>query len=78
MLGTPPDGPSARSGGFQHPSRVPLDGDPEDIAAEAAGPMRRGASVAERRVVTEAPIGQRPRSVRIQRPADPQSAERRE
>jgi hypothetical protein len=40
--------------------------------------MRRGASVAERRVVTEAPIGQRLRIVRIQRPADPRSADRRE
>ena len=77
MLETPPDEPLVQIQRVQHESRVHLDIETDDIAAEVMRLEKLGAKVAERLprwVVMQAPTGQRFCVVRVQRPGFPQNA----
>ena len=79
MLETPPDEPIVQIQRVDHESRVHLDIETDDIAAEVARLERLGARVVEplkRWVVMQAPTGQRFCVVRIQRPGFPKNANR--
>ncbi len=79
MLRTPPDEPIVEIQRVSHESRVHLDIETDDIAAEVARLERLGARVAqrlERWVVMQAPTGQRFCVVRPQRPGFPGGANR--
>lgn len=79
MLETPPEEPIVEIQRVDHPSRVHLDIETDDIAAEVSRLRQLGASVVERLerwVVMEAPTGQRFCVVRIQRPGYPKNANR--
>jgi len=79
MLETPPDEPIVEIQRVDHESRVHLDIETDDIAAEAARLEKLGARVVvrlERWAVMEAPTGQRFCVVRIQRPGFPKNANR--
>ena len=79
MLETPPDEPIVQIQRVDHESRVHLDIETDDIAAEVARLEKLGASVVnrlERWVVMQAPSGQRFCVVRIQRPGFPKNANR--
>jgi predicted enzyme related to lactoylglutathione lyase len=79
MLETPPDEPIVEIQRVDHESRVHLDIETDDIAAEAARLEKLGAKVVarlERWLVMEAPTGQRFCVVRIQRPGFPKNANR--
>ena len=79
MLETPEDEPIVQLQRVEHPSRVHLDIETDDIPAEVARLERHGARVVnrlERWVVMEAPSGQRFCVVRIQRPGFPKNANR--
>jgi len=79
MLETPPDEPIVQIQRVAHESRVHLDIETDDIAAEVTRLQALGAKVArrlERWVVMEAPTGQRFCVVRIQRPGFPKNANR--
>jgi glyoxalase superfamily protein len=70
MLETPPDEISVQIQRVEHESRVHLDIETDDIAAEVARLERLGATVDERKerwVVMRAPSGQRFCVVRVQR-----------
>ena len=70
MLETPPDEISVQIQRVDHDSRVHLDIETDDIAAEVARLERLGATVDERKerwVVMRAPSGQRFCVVRVQR-----------
>jgi hypothetical protein len=71
MLETPPDEPIVQIQRVEHESRVHMDIETDDIAAEVTRLTKLGATVAarlERWVVMEAPTGQRFCVVRVQRP----------
>ena len=77
MLETPPDEPIVQIQRVEHESRVHLDIESDDIAAEVARLETLGAKVVdrpERWVVMEAPTGQRFCVVRAQRPGFPKNA----
>jgi predicted enzyme related to lactoylglutathione lyase len=77
MLATPPDEPIVEIQRVDHPSRVHLDIESDDITAEVARLAKLGATVVERLerwVVMEAPTGQRFCVVRVQRPGFPKNA----
>ena len=77
MLATPPDEPIVEIQRVDHPSRVHLDIESDDITAEVARLTKLGATVVdrlERWVVMEAPTGQRFCVVRVQRPGFPKNA----
>ena len=77
MLETPPDEPIVQIQLVDHPSRVHLDIETDDIPAEVARLEKLGASVVkklERWVVMQAPSGQRFCVVRVQRPLWPKDA----
>jgi predicted enzyme related to lactoylglutathione lyase len=77
MLETPPDEPIVQIQRVEHESRVHLDIETDDIAAEVARLEKLGATVAqrlERWVVMQAPTGQRFCVVRVQRPGFPKNA----
>ena len=77
MLATPPDEPIVEIQRVDHPSRVHLDIESDDITAEVARLTNLGATVVdrlERWVVMEAPSGQRFCVVRVQRPGFPKNA----
>jgi hypothetical protein len=77
MLATPPDEPVVEIQRVDHESRVHLDIETDDIAAEVARLTKLGArEVArlKRWVVMEAPTGQRFCVVRVQRPGFPKNA----
>jgi len=77
MLETPPNEPLVQIQRVQHESRVHLDIETDDIAAEVLRLEKLGAKVAERLprwVVMQAPTGQRFCVVRVQRPGFPQNA----
>ena len=79
MLETPPDEPIVQIQRVAHESRVHLDIETDDIAAEVARLEKLGAQVAERLprwVVMQAPTGQRFCVVRVQRPGFPKNANR--
>ena len=79
MLETPPDEPIVEIQRVAHESRVHIDIETDDIAAEVARLQRLGAAVAERMerwVVMQAPTGQRFCVVRAQRPGFPKNATR--
>jgi hypothetical protein len=79
MLETPPDEPIVQIQRVDHESRVHIDIETDDIAAEVARLTELGAKVVnrlERWVVMEAPTGQRFCVVRIQRPGFPKNANR--
>ena len=79
MLETPPDELSVQIQRVEHESRVHIDIETDDIAAEVARLMKSGAKVVdrlERWVVMEAPTGQRFCVVRVQRPGFPKNANR--
>ena len=79
MLTTPPDEPLVQLQRVSHESRVHLDIETDDIAAEVTRLERLGAQVAERLerwVVMQAPSGQRFCVVRVQRPGFPKNARR--
>jgi catechol 2,3-dioxygenase-like lactoylglutathione lyase family enzyme len=79
MLDTPPDEPIVQIQRVQHESRVHLDIEADDIAAEIARLEQLGATVVERLerwVVMQAPTGQRFCIVRVQRPGYPKNANR--
>jgi Glyoxalase-like domain len=79
MLATPPGEPIVEIQAVDHDSRVHVDIETDDIAAEVARLEKLGAKVAarlERWVVMEAPTGQRFCIVRVQRPGFPQNANR--
>jgi predicted enzyme related to lactoylglutathione lyase len=79
MLETPPDEPIVQIQRVDHESRVHIDIETDDIAAEVARLTKLGAKVAtslERWVVMEAPTGQRFCVVRVQRPGFPKNANR--
>jgi hypothetical protein len=79
MLQTPPDEAIVQIQKVEHESRVHLDIETDDIAAEVGRLERLGAKVVdrlERWVVMEAPTGQRFCVVRIQRPGFPKNANR--
>jgi catechol 2,3-dioxygenase-like lactoylglutathione lyase family enzyme len=79
MLQTPADEPIVQIQRVDHESRVHLDIETDDIAAEVARLTQLGAKVVdrlERWVVMEAPTGQRFCVVRIQRPGFPKNANR--
>ena len=79
MLETPPDEPIVQIQRVTHESRVHLDIETDDIAAEVARLEKLGATVAERLprwVVMQAPSGQRFCVVRVQRPGFPRNASR--
>ena len=77
MLETPPDEPIVQIQRVDHPSRVHIDIETDDIPAEVARLEQLGATVTarlERWVVMEAPTGQRFCVVRVQRPGFPKNA----
>ena len=77
MLATPPDEPIVEIQRVDHPSRVHLDIESDDITAEVARLSKLGGTVVdrlERWVVMEAPTGQRFCVVRVQRPGFPKNA----
>ena len=77
MLATPPDEQIVEIQRVDHPSRVHLDIESDDITAEVARLTKLGATVVdrlERWVVMEAPTGQRFCVVRVQRPGFPKNA----
>ena len=79
MLETPADGPLVQIQRVEHPSRVHIDIETDDIPAEVARLEKLGASVVERLprwVVMQAPTGQRFCVVRVQRPDWPKNANR--
>jgi hypothetical protein len=79
MLATPVDEPIVQIQRVEHESRVHLDIETDDIAAEASRLETLGAKVVdrlERWVVMEAPTGQRFCVVRVQRPGFPKNASR--
>jgi hypothetical protein len=79
MLETPPDEPIVQIQRVDHESRVHIDIESDDIAAEVARLTKLGAKVVERLerwVVLEAPTGQRFCLVRVQRPGFPKNAKR--
>jgi hypothetical protein len=79
MLETPPDELIVQIQRVDHESRVHLDIETDDIAAEVARLEKLGATIAERLrawVVMQAPTGQRFCVVRVQRPGFPKNANR--
>src|SRR5215831_10017015 len=77
MLVTPPDEPIVEIQRVGHESRVHIDIETDDIAAEVARLEKLGATVVdriERWVVMQAPTGQRFCVVRVQRPGFPKNA----
>jgi predicted enzyme related to lactoylglutathione lyase len=79
MLETPPDEPIVEIQRVNHESRVHIDIETDDIAAEVKRLTELGAKVVdrlERWVVMEAPTGQRFCVVRVQRPGFPKNANR--
>jgi predicted enzyme related to lactoylglutathione lyase len=79
MLQTPPDEPIVQIQRVDHESRVHIDIEADDIAAEVARLESLGAAVVtrlERWVVMQAPTGQRFCVVRVQRPGFPKNANR--
>ena len=79
MLETPPDEPIVQIQRVSHESRVHIDIETDDIAAEEARLEKLGAQVVdrlERWVVMQAPTGQRFCIVRLQRPGFPKNANR--
>jgi hypothetical protein len=79
MLETPPGEPIVEIQRVDHESRVHLDIETDDIAAEVARLERLGARVTERLerwTVMQAPTGQRFCVVRVQRPDFPKNANR--
>jgi predicted enzyme related to lactoylglutathione lyase len=77
MLETPPDEPIVQIQRVDHDSRVHIDIETDDIAAEVSRLTDLGAQVVsrlERWVVMEAPSGQRFCVVRVQRPGFPKNA----
>lgn len=79
MLGTPPDEAIVQIQRVDHESRVHIDIETDDIAAEVRRLEKLGAKVAsrlERWVVMLAPTGQRFCVVRVQRPGFPKNANR--
>jgi hypothetical protein len=77
MLETPPDELSVQIQRVEHESRVHIDIETDDIAAEVARLEKLGAAVdrrMERWVVMRAPTGQRFCVVRVQRPGFPKNA----
>ena len=79
MLETPPDELIVEVQRVEHESRVHIDIETDDIAAEVARLEKLGASVVqrlERWVVMQAPTGQRFCVVRVQRPGFPKNANR--
>ncbi|HET8897429.1 MAG TPA: VOC family protein [Rhodanobacteraceae bacterium] len=71
QLATPPDQPMIQLQRVDHPSRVHLDIETDDIEAEVARLEKLGATLfkrLERWVVMQAPSGQRFCVVRVQRP----------
>jgi hypothetical protein len=79
MLETPPDEPIVQIQRVGHESRVHIDIETDDIAAEVARLEKLGAKVVdrlERWVVMQAPTGQRFWIVRVQRPGFPKNANR--
>jgi Glyoxalase-like domain len=79
MLETPPDEPIVQIQRVEHESRVHIDIEADDIAAEVARLGKLGAVVVdrlERWVVMQAPTGQRFCIVRVQRPGFPKNANR--
>jgi predicted enzyme related to lactoylglutathione lyase len=79
MLETPTDEPIVQLQRVEHESRVHIDIESDDIAAEVARLEKLGAKVVnrlERWVVMEAPSGQRFCVVRVQRPDWPKNANR--
>jgi predicted enzyme related to lactoylglutathione lyase len=77
MLDTPPDEPIVEIQRVDHDSRVHIDIETDDIAAEVARLEKLGAKVVdrlERWVVMQAPTGQRFCVVRVQRPGFPKNA----
>jgi predicted enzyme related to lactoylglutathione lyase len=77
MLETPPDEPLVQIQRVEHESRVHLDIETDDIAAEVMRLEKLGAKVSERLprwVVMQAPTGQRFCVVRVQRPGFPKNA----
>jgi predicted enzyme related to lactoylglutathione lyase len=77
MLETPPDEPIVQIQRVEHDSRVHIDIETDDIAAEVSRLTDLGAQVVsrlERWVVMEAPSGQRFCVVRVQRPGFPKNA----
>jgi hypothetical protein len=79
MLETPPDEPIVQIQRVDHESRVHIDIETDDIAAEVARLEKLGATVANRLehwVVMQAPTGQRFCVVRVQRPGFPKNTNR--
>jgi predicted enzyme related to lactoylglutathione lyase len=77
MLETPPDEPIVEIQRVDHDSRVHIDIETDDIAAEVARLENLGAKMVdrlERWVVMQAPTGQRFCVVRVQRPGFPKNA----
>lgn len=77
MLETPPDEAIVQIQKVDHESRVHIDIETDDIAAEVGRLERLGAKVVnrlDRWVVMQAPTGQRFCIVRIQRPGFPKNA----
>jgi predicted enzyme related to lactoylglutathione lyase len=77
MLETPPDEVSVQVQRVEHDSRVHIDIETDDIAAEVARLEKLGARVdtqKERWVVMQAPTGQRFCVVRVQRTGWPKNA----
>jgi hypothetical protein len=77
MSETPPDEPIVEIQRVSHESRVHIDRETDDIAAEVARLAKLGAQVVERLerwVVMKAPTGQRFCVVRVQRPGFPKNA----
>jgi hypothetical protein len=79
MLETAPDEPIVQIQRVDHESRVHIDIETDDIAAEVARLEKLGArtvSRLERWIVMQAPTGQRFCVVRVQRPGFPNNANR--
>jgi hypothetical protein len=79
MLETPPDEAIEQIQRVDHESRVHIDIETDDIAAEVQRLEKLGAKVVsrlERWVVMQAPTGQRFCVVRVQRPGFPKNANR--
>ena len=79
LLATAADQPHLEVQQVEHPSRVHLDIETDDIPAEVARLEKSGAKVVnhlDRWVVMQAPTGQRFCVVRVQRPGFPKNANR--
>jgi len=77
MLETPPDEAIVQIQKVEHESRVHIDIETDDIAAEVGRLEKLGAKVVDRLdrwVVMQAPTGQRFCIVRVQRPGFPKNA----